>query len=98
MTNRLFLAAFAALAASTATAQDGAALVKSHNCATCHGNGIGGTFEGIAAKYAGKADASTTLAAVIKNGAKGGAVQMPPTAVSDADAGAMASYVLSLKK
>lgn len=98
MTNSLLLAAFAALATSTAIAQDGPALVKGHNCAMCHGNGIGGKFEAIAAKYAGNADASTTLAAVIRNGAKGGAVAMPPTAVSDAEARAMASYILSLGK
>lgn len=98
MTNRSVLAVFAALVAPVATAQDGAGLVQSHNCAMCHAHGIGGTFEAMSAKYAGKSDANATLAAVIKNGTRSASIQMRPTAVSDAEASAMASYILTLKK
>ena len=98
MTNRLLLAALAALAAPIAAAQDGAALVQTHNCGMCHAHGIGGTFQAISDKYAGKADATATVAAVIKDGTKSGSARMPPTAVSEADARAMAAYILSLRK
>jgi len=97
MTIRLLVVAVTVLATPMAMAQDGAALVQNHNCAMCHAHGIGGTFQTISGKYAGKADAATTLAAIIRNGIKAGAVSMPPTAVSDADARAMASYILALK-
>jgi len=78
MTKHLLLAALAALATPIASAQDGAALVQTHNC--------------------GKTDATAALVPVIKNGIRSGAVAMPPTSVSDADARAMASYILSLRK
>ena len=94
MIARLFLATITTLAATIATAEDGAALVASNNCGMCHDHGVGQTLQAISAKYAGKPDAKTTLAAVIKNGTEG----MPPSDVSEADAGAMASYILALKK
>jgi cytochrome c len=102
MFTRLTLAAAVALTlAGPAVAQDGAALVQKYNCGMCHAatpNGMAPTFASIAAKYKGKAGAEATLVNVIQNGGHGGgAVSMPATAVSAADAKAMAAYVLAAK-
>jgi len=102
MTLRPYLLACCLLATAPAFAQDGAALVQSKNCAMCHAstpNGMAPTFASIAKKYAGDASAARKLAAVIKNGGHGGSspVSMPPYSVSEADALAMAKYVLAAR-
>jgi cytochrome c551/c552 len=97
-TIRLLFAACAAFATLTASAQDGAALAEQYKCGGCHAHGIGGTFESISGKYAGKPDATATIVGVIKNGTRGGKIQMPPSKASDADATAIANYILALKK
>jgi len=90
MTTRLLLVAIVeALAAPIATPDDGAVLVQNHKCGMCNSHGVGPTVQAISAKYAGKADATATVAAVIKNGAQG----MPPTAVSGAEARTITSYI-----
>ena len=100
--SRAFIALSALVCvAAPAAAQDGAALVQKYNCGMCHAatpNGIAPTFASVAAKYKGKAGAAATIVGVIKNGGHGGgAVSMPATAVSDADAKAMAAYILAAK-
>lgn len=58
---------------------------------------VGPSFTEVAAKYTGTDDAATSLAASIKNGGAGkwGAMAMPPMAgLSDAEALALAEYVL----
>lgn len=102
MLTRLLPAAAAALLLATPSfAQDGAALIQKYNCGMCHAatpNGMAPTFASIAAKYKGKAGAEATLVGVIQNGGHGGgAISMPATAVSTADAKVMAAYVLAAK-
>ena len=85
-----------------AAAADGPALVKSNQCTACHATDsrvVGPSFKEIAAKYKDDAKAADKLAASIKGGSSGkwGAVPMPPNAaVSDADAHALAAWILSL--
>lgn len=82
-------------------AADGAALVAAHNCATCHAVDdlvYGPSFKDVAAKYKGKDDAVAQVARTIRAGSvnKWGPDPMPPNAgVSEADASALARYVLS---
>jgi cytochrome c len=102
MSIRPLLAAIATLVLVAPTyAQDGAALIQKYNCGMCHAptpNGMAPTFASIAGKYKGNAGAQATLVGVIQNGGHGGGpVSMPATAVSDADAKAMASYILATK-
>lgn len=99
-------AAAAAAAATTAVpraATDAAgsaalALAQKHSCTACHGADtkiVGPGFKEIAAKYAGRSDAESYLAAKIKSGGQGiwGAIPMPPQTLSDADAKAIAQWL-----
>jgi cytochrome c len=101
-TVRLLAAAMAAACASPASAADGPAMAKASQCTVCHATEnrqVGPSFKEIAAKYKGDAKAADKLAASIKGGSSGkwGAVPMPPNgAVSDADAQALAAWILSL--
>jgi cytochrome c len=77
-------------------------LAKSKNCMTCHTVAkkiVGPSYKEIAAKRVGEAGAEAALAAKIKNGSKDewGKVPMPANAVSDAEALALAKWVLSQK-
>jgi cytochrome c551/c552 len=69
-------------------------------CTGCHAVDrkiVGPSFTEVAAKYTGTDDAATSLAASIKSGGTGkwGAMAMPPMAgLSDAEALALAEYVL----
>ncbi|MBU3647219.1 MAG: c-type cytochrome [Limnohabitans sp.] len=91
--------AFIALAASSAWAN--ADLAKKNNCLACHAADkkiVGPAYQDVAKKYAGQADAEATLAKSIKAGGSGkwGPVPMPPQAqLSDADAKALAAWVLA---
>ncbi|QIL72224.1 c-type cytochrome [Diaphorobacter sp. HDW4B] len=79
------------------------ALATSKNCMACHAVDkklVGPAFKEVAAKYAGKAGASETLAGKIIKGGSGvwGPVPMPANAqVNDADAKKLADWVLTLK-
>ena len=79
------------------------ALATSKNCMACHAVDkklVGPAFKEVAAKYAGKAGASDTLAGKIIKGGSGvwGPVPMPANAqVNDADAKKLAAWVLTLK-
>jgi S-disulfanyl-L-cysteine oxidoreductase SoxD len=84
--------------AAPAAASTAFALVQKHACTACHGVDhklVGPGFNEIAAKYAGRADAQTHLAGRIKAGGQGvwGNVPMPPQALPEADAGAIAAWL-----
>ena len=79
--------------AQQALAQDGADLAKAKGCLNCHAldqKKAGPAFKDIAAKYAGNADAESTLIAKLKDG-KG----HMKIAASDADLKTLVDYVLS---
>lgn len=85
-----------------ALAEDGAALMKKHNCGTCHQvdkKTVGPSLKAIAAKYTGDAGAAAKLEAKVRKGGAGsfGSMPMPatPDKVSDADIKAMVSHILA---
>ena len=85
-----------------ARAEDATALLQKYRCYICHADnepGAGPAYVDVAAKYRGMPNAATTLAAIIKKGARsGGPWHMPPhPEVSNAEAAKMARYILSLK-
>jgi len=83
--------------------QASADLTKKYNCVACHAEGsrkVGPSYKDVAAKYAGKSDAVDYLAKKIRSGGAGvwGSMPMPPhPQVPEADARAMATYVLGVK-
>ena len=85
------------------TAQANADLAKSSGCLNCHTVDkklVGPALKDIAAKYKGDPAAADKLAVKIQKGSQGvwGPIPMPPNAkVSDADAKALAQWILSLK-
>ena len=77
-------------------------LAKSKNCMGCHAvdkKVLGPSFKDVAAKYAGQKDAESYLAQKIMKGSSGvwGAIPMPPNAVTEQEAKALAKWILSLK-
>ena len=78
-------------------------LLQKNNCFACHGidkRKYGPKLVDVAARYAGEEGAAKTLARKIQAGGTGvwGEDIMPPQPqVSDADAIALAQYILSLK-
>lgn len=88
---------------STGPALADEALFKKSNCMACHAvdqKRVGPALKDVAAKYSGESGAAERLAKKIKAGGSGvwGQMPMPPqTQVSDADAKALAEYVLSIK-
>lgn len=77
-------------------------LAKAKNCMTCHALNkkiVGPSYQEIAAKRSGDKGAEAALAAKIKNGSKDewGKVPMPPNQVTDAEAAALAKWVLTIK-
>lgn len=96
------LALGAALTLQSALALDGEALFKSKTCVACHtidAKLVGPGYKEVAAKYAGKADASATLVKSIKEGSTGkwGAIPMPANQVTDEEAKTLADWILTLK-
>lgn len=96
------LALGAALAMAPAMASQ--ALAQKNNCLACHAVAsklVGPAYKDVAARYNGQKDAETTLADHIKKGGSGrwGPVPMPPQpALSDADAKALAQWILGQAK
>lgn len=100
------LAAFASFAVTctllcfTSTAHANLALAQKNACMACHGVDkkiVGPAYQDVAKKYAGQKDAAAQLAVSIKKGGSGkwGAVPMPAqAALSDADAQALATWIL----
>jgi cytochrome c len=91
-----------ALALQPALAEDGDALYKTKGCTVCHAVDsklVGPSYKDVAAKYAGQADAVDVLATKIKNGGSGnwGQIPMPPNAVTEEEAKALAKWVLEQK-
>ncbi|GAA5236743.1 c-type cytochrome [Verticiella sediminum] len=93
-------------AAAHAETQDGLALARAKVCLSCHqveARRVGPPFNAIAERYA-QGDAQATeayLAQGIREGSRGkwGALTMPAQAhVSEADARALARWILSLDK
>lgn len=90
----------AALLAS-AGAFASAEMAASHKCNTCHAMDkkmMGPSWKDIAAKNKGQKDAEKMLAEAIVKGSKNkyGKVPMPPQPKAQADAAALAKWVLSL--
>ncbi|GAB3459798.1 cytochrome C-551 [Massilia terrae] len=99
----MLIAAVAALASSSAFAQDAAALAKSKNCMSCHAVAtklVGPAYKDVAAKYAGQKGAEDKLVQKVMKGGSGvwGSVPMPANPqVSDAEAHELVKWVLSQK-
>jgi len=91
---------FALIAMATSSVFASADLAKKNNCLACHAVDkkiVGPAYQDVAKKYAGQADAEAVLAKSIKAGGSGkwGPIPMPPQAqLSDADAKALAAWVL----
>lgn len=88
---------------SSASAFADAELFKKSNCMACHAldqKRFGPSLKDVAGKYKDDSGAVEKLAKKIRVGGSGvwGQVPMPPqTQVSDADAKALAQYILSIK-
>jgi cytochrome c len=86
-----------------AAAQNVDALLKQHNCLSCHAvdkKVVGPAYKEVAAKYRGQKDAESRLVDKVKKGGAGvwGQVPMPPNpGVSDSDARAIVKWILSQK-
>jgi len=78
-------------------------MLKKYNCTACHANDkklVGPAYKDVAAKYKADGGAAEKLAKKIKAGGSGvwGPIPMPPhPQVSDADALALAKYVMAVK-
>lgn len=88
-------------AALPMAAHANAELAKSKNCMACHSVDkklVGPAFKDVAAKYKGDKDAAAKLSQSIQKGSTGkwGPIPMPANAISDADASALAKWVLTL--
>lgn len=87
-----------------ALAQADQALAQKNACLACHATDkklVGPAFQDVAKKYASQSDAQAYLAKSIKAGGSGkwGPVPMPAqAALSDADAGALAAWILKGSK
>ena len=96
------LAGLSLLAAGTAQAQDGKALLQKSGCTACHSEDkklVGPAYKDVAAKYKGDAGAVDKLAAKIKAGGKGvwGEIPMPPNNVTPDEAKKLVTWILSQK-
>lgn len=91
--------ALALLIAPAAQASD--ELAKKYNCLACHQvdkKVIGPSYQDVAAKYKGQADAPVKLAAKVKAGGVGvwGQIPMPPNpTVPDADMTMLVAWILA---
>ncbi len=85
-------------------AQASEELAKKYNCLACHQvdkKVIGPSYQDVAAKYKGQADAPAKLAEKVKAGGVGvwGQVPMPPNpTVSDADMSALVTWIMGMAK
>ncbi|MEY4978185.1 MAG: cytochrome c-552 [Pseudomonadota bacterium] len=78
-------------------------LLKASGCMGCHSvteKIVGPAFQSIAARYAGQADAVSSLAQSVRNGSRGkwGRIPMPPHAsLNDADLKSLVTWVMAQK-
>lgn len=84
------------------TVHASAELAKSKNCMACHAvdrKVVGPALRDVAAKYGGNKDAQARLVASITKGSNGawGPVPMPANSVTEAQAQALARWVLTQK-
>jgi cytochrome c len=99
----LAVSVLAALSLVSGAAFASADLAKSKNCMACHATDkklVGPSYKDVAAKYASDKDAAAKLAKKIREGGTGvwGQVPMPANPqVSEADAVALAKWVLTVK-
>lgn len=97
----LILACGSSLLAGSAFASE--ELFKKSNCMACHTldqKRVGPSMKEVAAKYSGDSGAADRLARKIREGGVGvwGQMPMPPQPqVSEADAKALAEYILTIK-
>ena len=97
-----YLSALALALLITPTAQASEELAKKYNCLACHQTDkklVGPSYQEVAAKYKGQADAPDKLAAKVKAGGVGvwGQVPMPPNpTVPDADLTALVTWILAM--
>jgi S-disulfanyl-L-cysteine oxidoreductase SoxD len=87
-------------AALVSTAAPTLALAQKHACTACHGTDnriVGPSFKEITAKYRGQANAEAYLSGKIKAGGQGvwGNIPMPAQALPEADAKALAAWLLA---
>jgi cytochrome c len=106
MNKTVFALALCSTVASHAAAQSEKEiqdLLKASGCMTCHATAekvVGPSFQAIAAKYAGQADAVDALSQSVRNGSRGkwGRVPMPSHAsLSAPDLQTLSAWVLSQK-
>jgi cytochrome c len=101
MSKSLSTALVAVILSASAPAGATLALAQKFACIGCHAIDkklVGPSFQDVSKKYAGQAGADAQLVAVIKKGGAGkwGSIPMPAQpAVTDADAKALADWVLS---
>ena len=99
-----YLSALALALLIAPTAQASEELAKKYNCLACHQTDkklVGPSYQDVAAKYKGQADAPDKLAAKVKAGGVGvwGQVPMPPNpTVPDADMKALVTWILGMAK
>ncbi len=95
------IAACAGIALCSTPALANMELAKKSNCMSCHQVDkklVGPSYQDVAKKYAGQADAAKKLAAKVKGGGKGnwGPVPMPPNpAVKDEDIASLVKWILA---
>ena len=90
----------ALFAFQNASAVDAEALLKTKACLACHSvenKLVGPAYKEVAAKHAGEEGAVALVADHIKNGSSGvyGPIPMPPNAVTEEEATALAEWVLA---
>ncbi|MBM3395005.1 MAG: c-type cytochrome [Betaproteobacteria bacterium] len=83
-------------------AQADEALAKAKNCVACHAKDkklVGPSFKDVAAKYATDKEATKKLTTKVIKGGSGawGSIPMPPNAISEAEAGKLVAWVMSIK-
>ena len=99
-----YLSAIALALLVAPAAQASEELAKKYNCLACHQTDkkvIGPSYQEVAAKYKGQADAPTLLAKKVKEGGVGvwGQIPMPPNpTVPDADMTALVTWILGMAK
>ncbi|MEX2367817.1 MAG: c-type cytochrome [Pseudohongiellaceae bacterium] len=98
---RILIAAVAlgGLGLQTAHAQDAEQMLQQKACVACHATDVqlvGPAYKAVAEKYSGEDGAVDTLVDSIMNGSEGkwGQIPMPPNAVTEEEATALAEWVL----
>ncbi len=89
----------APVAPKPAAAPSGSALINKHGCVACHSVDnkiVGPSFKDVAGKYAGRADGVDYLTGKIRAGGQGvwGAIPMPAQTLPEADARAIAQWLM----